>query len=65
MRIGTERPHYLPTPAQIRNECAKIRDEWSPVELRRRTCYPTMHVETQVIHAVVDIPAYAIQGGMD
>jgi hypothetical protein len=30
-------PDYLPTPRQIRIECAEIRRQWTPAELRRRT----------------------------
>jgi hypothetical protein len=31
------RPDYLPTPRQIQLECAEIRRQWTPAELRRRT----------------------------
>lgn len=30
---------YLPTPAQIAAECARIQDEWSPSERRKRNIY--------------------------
>jgi hypothetical protein len=31
------RPDYLPTRQQIAIECAEIRRQWTPAELRRRT----------------------------
>jgi len=34
-----DRPHYLPTPAEIAEECRRIRETWSENEHRRRAPY--------------------------
>lgn len=35
-RRGIRKPDYLPTPEEIRAECAKIRSEWTEEDWRRR-----------------------------
>lgn len=37
---GCSRPAYMPTPAQIREECRKIRANWSDKEYRKRASHP-------------------------
>lgn len=45
-----ERPHYQPSPAEIKRVSALIRDGWSAVEERKRNNFPVVHIETQQVH---------------
>lgn len=41
--------HYLPTPAQIKAECRKIQQSWSPRDRRNRQSMARYRVEVQVV----------------
>lgn len=42
-------PDYLPTPEQIREECRKIRETWTPREWERRDQRKPRPLETRVV----------------
>ena len=42
-------PDYLPTPEQIREECRKIRETWTPRDWERRDCRKPRPLETKVV----------------
>lgn len=43
------KPDYMPTPEQIREECRKIRETWTPRDWEVRTVQKPRPLETKIV----------------